>query len=434
MEKTALLAFRLFYGLCLLFAALLPVGGKVNNLVLILLLATWLLHTWATKSWHLISWRSEFWLAAGLFFIFVVGLLHTENLRQGFRDVEHKLALLAFPLIFLSQKILSTRQVASICRVFAYACLAVAVYILSLSFWHYGQTQDATHLFYHQLAAPVRMHAIMLSAYFALAIFRLLQDFLNPGNTHRLQKAGQLSGCLVLLTGLVLLSSKTILFAFLVILFLGMVVYFSRKQKAFTGFLAAVAVAVSLVLAILLVPNLRQRVEEIAHSKLQVLEMERFEYDTEFSGLTIRLLFWKYALTLLERDQAWLWGVGTGDSQDQLNAIYREHNLYSGNGTPQDVGYQEYDTHNQFMETFLKLGLLGLAYLLFYVSRNLFLSFQKRHYLFAAFLLLFIIFSVTETTLQANKGIFFFAFFNCLFLLQIQQETEDKETAKKSRH
>jgi O-antigen ligase len=153
--------------------------------------------------------------------------------------------------------------------------------------------------------------------------------------------------------------------------------------------------------------------------------MERFEYDTEFSGLTIRLLFWKYAFTLLEREKAWIWGVGTGDSQDQLNAIYREHNLYSGNGTPQDVGYQEYDTHNQYMETFLKLGLLGVGYLLFYVIAHLRQSIKKNHLLYAAFLLLFIIFSCTETTLQTNKGIFFFAFFNCLFLTQLQKRTKD---------
>ncbi|MGV3540090.1 MAG: O-antigen ligase family protein, partial [Rufibacter sp.] len=234
------------------------------------------------------------------------------------------------------------------------------------------------------------------------------------------------AGVVLLTSNLVLLSSKTIVSVFLVISIIFITRHFYKKKKSYIGVILSASVAILLFIAIAFTPNIKQRIDEISESNFAVLHQERFTYDTQFSGLTIRLLFWKYAVEIIDQENAWLLGVGTGDSQDELIQMYKKHNLYLGNSIIKDTGYLHYDTHNQFVETFLKIGLLGVLYLLFYLIKDILLAINKKDILFLSFLVIFIFFSLTESTLQSNKGIVFFAFFNSLFLSSYL----NKKTAK----
>jgi len=91
-----------------------------------------------------------------------------------------------------------------------------------------------------------------------------------------------------------------------------------------------------------------------------------------------------------------------------------------------DAGYLNFNLHNQYLEYFLKFGLIGLLYFL----TILFLSFRKaikeKNKLYFSFLLIFCLFSLTESNLEVQRGIVFFVLINAIFYF-FPQPTEQKE-------
>jgi O-antigen ligase len=72
---------------------------------------------------------------------------------------------------------------------------------------------------------------------------------------------------------------------------------------------------------------------------------------------------------------------------------------------------ESYDPHNQFLFTLIGSGILGLTALVALILCSLYFAFLQRDYLYAAFIFLFILICFTETALQLQKGIIFFAIF-----------------------
>ena len=144
---------------------------------------------------------------------------------------------------------------------------------------------------------------------------------------------------------------------------------------------------------------------------------ERFidsnKFKTHFSdnkygagGLSLRMYKWRYAVETIEKSP--LVGTGTGDAQDQLQLTYKKHDF--------KIAYDErYNAHNQFLQTFLEIGIGGLLLLCVGFFVPLYLAIKGRKWLYVVFILVFLISCLTESMLEANKGIVFYAFFNSLF-------------------
>ncbi|WP_205503247.1 O-antigen ligase family protein [Rufibacter psychrotolerans] len=414
---------RLYQYLLVAVAVTLPLGIKLNNVAIAALLVTAGASFFTRRPFATPARKREFLLSLGIYFLFVTGLLWTQDLRQGFKELEHKLPLLLFPVILLTHQTISKGQVRRALLGFAYSCLACSVYLLVMAAANYLQTQNLTHFFYHDFSRPLGIHAVYLSAYLVFASFIFLEQLSKPQTGNPRVRLLQGAGVVLLTATIFLLSSKTITAVYVALVVLFTFRHFTRKRQTSFGIMLSSGLMLAVLVTILSVPNIRTRAQEVMDSKFSVLQQERFQYDTKFSGLTLRLLFWKFAVEIIDREDAWLGGVGPGDSQYHLNNIYREYNLYTGNQnninplTGQvDIGYLDYDTHSQYVETFLKVGLVGLLFLVVYLGRNLWQAITRKELLYTAFLTIFIAFSFTESTLQTNKGIVFFAFFNSLFL------------------
>jgi O-antigen ligase len=110
-----------------------------------------------------------------------------------------------------------------------------------------------------------------------------------------------------------------------------------------------------------------------------------------------------------------LFGVGLGDFQNLLNKEYTSSGMYIGNPKLNDTGYLGYGPHNQYIEMFFSLGFCGLLLFLFLLFRQVFIAFQSLNTLYVLFILLNILFFVTESALSTNKGIIFYVLFSMLF-------------------
>jgi len=140
-----------------------------------------------------------------------------------------------------------------------------------------------------------------------------------------------------------------------------------------------------------------------------VNEYDEFRNDRLINGhsLTMRLYFWKAALEVVKPN--FLFGVGSGDVQLELNKVYGETK------SPLDVEWYK-RPHNQFLTVTVGLGIVGLFIFLvsfIYPARSL------RNYLpklYWPFLIVAIISFLLEDTLETQAGCTFYAFFTTLFM------------------
>lgn len=114
-----------------------------------------------------------------------------------------------------------------------------------------------------------------------------------------------------------------------------------------------------------------------------------------------------------------LFGEGIGDANQQIFKSYRIYGLdtYAERG---------YNAHNQFIQTYVELGLVGLLLLLFIFGYYFSIFYRNRQLIPAVLLLLTFILYQTESYLQRHNGIVLFLFLICLFLNEEKKDSYEK--------
>ena len=109
--------------------------------------------------------------------------------------------------------------------------------------------------------------------------------------------------------------------------------------------------------------------------------------------------------------------MGLNNSQEKLNNKYIEYNLYKG--------FQNYHFHNQYIQIFSELGLLGLLLLLsiFYLVFKQ--AVLNRDFLFFSFIFVITTICMTDTFLWKQKGMVFFITIVLLFYEAPQKPQEE---------
>lgn len=112
-----------------------------------------------------------------------------------------------------------------------------------------------------------------------------------------------------------------------------------------------------------------------------------------------------------------LFGNGIGDADNSIFKSYLDFNLKKD-------AEREYNAHNQFIQTYVALGLIGLLLLvwifIFYFKKFYGSSFFLGYTLIAISFLLF----QTESFLQRHHGIVMFGFLICFFMAQLENKND----------
>jgi O-antigen ligase len=116
-----------------------------------------------------------------------------------------------------------------------------------------------------------------------------------------------------------------------------------------------------------------------------------------------RILGWSAAFDLI-REHPFL-GVGPDGIREELKTAYEDHGL--------DYGYR--NPHNQYLQTWLELGLPGFILLLAMGLVSSILAIRERNYIFFAFLLILYTHMLFESILERRLGILIFAFWLSIF-------------------
>ena len=117
------------------------------------------------------------------------------------------------------------------------------------------------------------------------------------------------------------------------------------------------------------------------------------------------------------KDNLWF-GVGTGDCEMSLNKCYLSYGY---------ISLMNRNPHNQYMQFALRLGVLGFLLFIACLLIPALLAIKQNKYLYLTFIALFALSCLTESMLERNKGIVFYAFFNSLFAFHYLTNTNQSE-------
>ena len=394
----------------------LPWSVKINGFLLISAMVFGVFYV-KHAEWKTLSPNAQAYLAAcALYFLLhSISLFYTENTREGIKDLDQKWSFAILPIgVMIATRLNLERK--RVLQYFYYSILVASVLALIVAVinnYNYNQEHALDLLYfnhwfysYRLLSLNIGIHPAYLSNYISLVIFYLIYQLISERQS---RKKSFLTACLVVyfLLYLILLSSRNVLVTTLIIILFAGIIY-SLYTKNIRLILAGLSVYIVLFLAILSNDITRGRIIEI---------FDIGKTDSQWGNISLRFKEWDASTQIIKENL--FFGVGSGDFRGALIAQYNAKGWT-------DMAEQRFNSHNQFIETTGRLGVLGLMVLISIFFFSVREAFLKRDLLHFVFLASFIMFSLTESTLEVQKGIVFFTLFNSVFFFsksKFDQET-----------
>jgi O-antigen ligase len=388
-----------------------PLLSLLFRISFIILITNWLLTPDLLTRLKSVRSQYVFWALLIFYAIHAIGLIYSDNRSNGIFQMEKKAFLVLVPLIVLTDKPISVSEFAWILKAFISSIVVASLICFGFAFQRNGYMQTFVHVdwyyfSYNDFTEIVKIQPNYLAIYSGFAFMATVYLWIN-----RVQKSSFVANMTnaVLLTYLfvllLLLAARAPLLAFLAIVFGAIAAYFYQSRKWVQGLVILVTLGAAVSVSIGRVPIIKERL-------LQTFGLSKQEQWISHMGdgkgglPSFRLRKWKVAFSIIK--EHWILGVGTGDVQDSLQERYRE--------TGFDVAYQAaFNTHNQFLQTWVGLGVVGLGALLTCFAVCLFSAWKRNNYFYFAFIVFMLICSITESTLERQYAIVLLAVFLPLF-------------------
>jgi O-antigen ligase len=397
------------YYLALLIAMCLPLA-RLTPVFIALLLLNWLVEGDFRNKFQEIFKNKLALLFIAFFVMHLIGLSYTENMPSGLFDVQVKFSLLVFPVVLASRPF-TNAHVKNIFYAFIVGGILCALLMLSRAVYTYFVFSENN--FFYQ-AFSFLIHPSYLSMYFNVVIAWLLLHLLTNSKTeNRLSKL--LSVIIVLFFSIiiVLLSSKLGLLT-MIFLYTGFLIYFIVSRRKFIiGFVGLAFIIGSVYSLVRFVPEVGARVDNAIAAMTTTSTNQ-----AESESTAVRMLIWSAANQVIGAH--FLFGTGTGDAKDVLVKEYEKRGM---------TGALEHklNTHNEFYQVFVSLGLIGFILLLMQLFFPLVSAFKTQNVIYILFLLIIIINFIPESMLETQAGVMFFAFFNSMLCFCNNNHSNSKD-------
>ncbi len=341
------------------------------------------------------------WMLPLLYLLYLIGLLWTSNFKYAGLDLQIKLTILLLPFIIGTLNF-SPQQIKKVLYGFVGGTFIASVYLLMMSYSVYMETNDPLSFFYASLTSP-----LMHPTYFGMHVnFTLIILLAQLGKSKfDLHYLGIKFGLLFFSLMALLIEARTAQAATLITV-IGMIVFHLLKRNYS-------APSIILLLFITFFSLSAQRY--LSHiSNRYALVVSAMESKTQtnqkkqYDSTTGRIEIWKLAGEVIQDNI--LLGTGTGDVRDELVKTYYANDF--------EYGYsKKLNAHNQFLQIWATVGIIGI--LLFVLALFLpFLSIKSYpQFLFPMFILIIALNAMTESTLEVQRGVLFFAFFYSLLVV-----------------
>ena len=345
--------------------------------------------------------KKRFFTGRLFFLIHLISVIYSDNQERAWFDIEVKLSLFVFPILFQFKNSYLLRKKEWILYSFVLGSIASSIIMLIIASSKYSEIGSSA-FYYNQFSL---FHPSYMAMYFIFAIAILIRFMVYKKRPLKFQIPAALS-ILLLLRIVFLLQSKAGIITIIIISIFLLIISLIKLRSL----LLKIALAI-LVLSITLI-----MVQKSSRLQAMLTSVEEISETGESKSSTgIRLSIWK--ITMHEISKHWVLGVGAGDIKPVL---FKEYQNLKG------ALEKNLNVHNQYLETFLGQGILGISLLLALFYFGFKEAIRKKEWFLSVFLILMAISFSPESILNKEAGVVFFAFFYYfLFTFPI----EDKKIA-----
>lgn len=334
------------------------------------------------------------WVYAPLVVVYTLSLAWSRDLVGGLAMIE-TLGTFAIVSVALGHHLLTPAFVTRIYQVFVatvsgcalFSLVMVPVKYAKYDGW-YRYFPDGTvrdhHFFYTGLSYPV-MHPGYFAVYVGVAVLLVARLGARSSRTWPYWLLGGfLVVFLVMLQGRINILS----FAAVTLPWIGWRLVKERHPFELLGICLGLALATVVAVQVLPEPVSERFTQEVdLHYDLEAPRIN------QFSGLTIRLAEWESIQPTIT--DHWLTGVGLGDAQEAIREAYDESGFIVGERN-------DFNAHNQYLQTWLSAGLPALLALLFLLGAVTRQAIRSRDVILAMAFWYFFLSMLTESMLVRN--------------------------------
>jgi O-antigen ligase len=343
-----------------------------------------------------------------LFSAYLLSALFNTGVSGSLEELTKKLSLLVVPFILITNRFFFVKNKRFLFSVYFFSILLTLLYLDVQAFFFYKEQ----NVFPFYTNYSMFTHPTYFGSNVLISIIFLFERIARTKRSWS-RKTVQMILLLVLVIHLLFLLSKVVLICAIIVL---LFYFFYLLFKDVLKLVLYMAVFTFPVLLIVFMPLSHSEITQNMVSRFSSLE----HYNSASGGTAFRYKISKHTPEIVSNN--WLLGVGVGNEQSYLMKFYQEHDW--------DFSHERgLNSHNQFVQTCLSVGLFGVLVLLAMLLVPLFINeFDGKKVMLLCFVFLF----CTEAMLERQAGIVLFVFFYLFsFSLQGSGEMKKKAAAKK---
>lgn len=383
----------------------LPLFQVVSLICWIVMFVMALLEGGTSAKLRTLADRPMFLLFFLLYLLYAIGMLWTENIALGIQDLQIKIPLLLFPVLFSLIEISET-TLQKVRKGLVYGCLTSLIYCFVISSIHFNRNHDIGNFFYTGFSHL--MHPTYYTMFINLAVLMLLDGWLKGVQISTREKIGNSILLLIFISALIILSARLAMVAafFTMTLF---VVLESWKQKNIQKLLPLMVLGALVTLSLswffIHLNNRFAQIADVIEKKADPTALKDTVNNISYNSTTIRIGLLKNGIAIFKEHP--IIGVGTGDVIPESVKRLNDQGLHI-------LALKSNGAHNQYLQTAVTLGIFGFIVLLLCICWPLFEFVKAKEYLFAAFMMIVFINAIGDTVLRASS-LYFFTLFGCFF-------------------
>lgn len=356
-----------------------------------------------------------------LFLWMAISITWTIDVKRTSSAIPKELILLLLPISFMMIPGFTAKNKKSLLKYYSYSVVVVAIFFIVRAGIRYIFSGDTRTFFYHGEydddfgLVPKVLNAIHVSVFAGLAFCYFLS---KKGK----QKADWFS-LMTLLAFIVLLSSKNVIVTIGLLTGIYLMAYAKLSAKLKLG---SLAFRLIFIVGLMSIPKIQNRfMVEIntmfskpandnvdlqgvkTTSVYEAWHNEKFSHADYLSGTALRVYQTRMFFELFSEHDVFWQGFGLNASRSKLLEKEKQYNLYPG--------YGKFNFHNQYIQNFAELGLIGFILLLIPLTINIKNAIRTKDFVHIAFAILMVSVFVTESFLWRQRGVTFFVLFYCMF-------------------
>lgn len=356
----------------------------------------------------------------------IIGLIYSDNLTEGIAKLETKMSFLFLPLIYAGYFKTTKSNFSTYLMMFIIGCVLYVLFCFSWACYCYfkpvytdlyGIYYDlgANYFYYTYLAKYFHPSYIAMYVIFSLASIWFLTL------KHIIKLNVLWISVIILLSIYVLLLSSKAGWLGLGIWGFGFSIWLIRKKQILHSLLLLIFIIVAfLLLNVLYTPSFSNRIPKVAviENAIKEKDEQNNKITTSDDGSARRVFVWKASFEVIKQNL--FFGVGTGDTRDKLLEMYLQKGMLAEHKAA-------LNSHNQYLNTGVALGIWGVGILLLCLILPLFIGFKQKAYLLIGFVLLISVNFLFESMFEKQNGVIFYTFFNTLLCIRFIKIKEIKK-------